>query len=453
MNKMQYMIEALQAHLYKHKAWIIAAFSVVREYDKTADYPYRFVESPNKDNLIYFIDPNNDNQPTPIEGSNRKEPLYRFNEEITVKVNDIPNVTEDTLTTYGRLLYNAAVLCYGFGNKIPFMNSEIKFSTVEQIIAARLKDNPDNFPSDVLMLPEDVSFDNKDPNKIYVFELLRYAEACSALAGLTPLVAPSATAKSMTVDPAIIKYRNERLKSMTPEQLKDPAEIAKLEAELVAMDKATFKGDPAEKFYLKNKDFEINRKRMYLLFGVETGFNNNPEGVNLIIPSLKEGWDLTQLPGMVNSLRSGSYNRGHQTALGGESVKFFYRIFQNTRVAEEYCGTKSGLEWTVTEANVKQFIGRYMIDSKGNLAAIPVTQETFSKELIGKKILVASPMMCKTKPPSFCARCVGDTLAATPTGLHVATSDVGSTFMGSFMQKMHGTALKTLEYNFLNAYS
>lgn len=240
---------------------------------------------------------------------------------------------------------------------------------------------------------------------------------------------------------------------MTPDQLRDPAEIAKLEAELVAMDKASFKGDPAEKFYLKNKDYEINRKRMFIMFGVESGFAESAEGVNLIVPSLKEGWDITKMSGMVNSLRSGSYNRGHQTALGGESVKYFYRIFQNTVVAEDYCGTKSGMEWVITEKNVKYFIGRYYIDSKNQVQPIPATQESFSKDIIGKKLLVTSPMMCKTKAPSFCAKCVGDVLATTPTGLHVATSDVGSTFMGSFMAKMHGTALKTKEYDFVQAYT
>lgn len=453
MNKLQYMLECLQAGLYKHKAWVISSFSVPKTYDQTADYPYRFVESPNKDGLVYFIDPNSNNEPMPIEGSKRNEPLFNFDEQVNIKPKDIANVAEETVTTYGRLLYNAMVLCYGFGTKIPFINAEVKASKIEEMIAARLVDNPKDFPSDVLVQPDDVKFDNNDPKKIYVFELMRYAEAASALGGLTPLAAPSASPKSMTVDPAIIKHRDARLKAMTPDQLRDPAEIAKLEAELVAMDKASFKGDPAEKFYLKNKDYEINRKRMYIMFGVETAFGDSAEGVNLIVPSLKEGWDITKMSGIVNSLRSGSYNRGHQTALGGESVKYFYRIFQNTVVAEDYCGTKSGMEWVITEKNVKYFIGRYFIDSKNQVQPIPATQESFSKDIIGKKLLVTSPMMCKTKAPSFCAKCVGDVLATTPTGLHVATSDVGSTFMGSFMKKMHGTALKTKEYDFVQAYT
>lgn len=453
MDKKQYMLECLQAGIYRFKSWVISAFSTVESYDPKADYPYRFVDSPNKDNLIYFIDPNNDMQPTAIADSNRREPLFTFSEEIVAQPNDLPNLDKEITTTYGSLMYNAMVLCYGFGRKIPYVDGEIKYSKIEEIISARLVDNPKGIPSDVLITPDKVDFDNSDPSKIYVFELNRYSEACSALAGLTPLAAPSASPKSMTVDPAIIKRRDELLAGLTADQKRDPAVLAKVIAELVAMDKATFKGDPAEKFYLKNKDFEVNRLRMYIMYGVESGFDDTSEGVNLIVPSLKEGWDITKMSGMVNSLRSGSYNRGHQTALGGESVKYFYRIFQNTRVAEKYCGTKSGLEWTITEENVQSFVGRYYVTEKGAIEKVPVTQETYSKEIIGKKLLVTSPMMCKTQAPSFCATCVGDALASMPTGLHVATSDVGSTFMSSFMAKMHGTSLKTKEYDFVAAYS
>jgi hypothetical protein len=74
--------------------------------------------------------------------------------------------------------------------------------------------------------------------------------------------------------------------------------------------------------------------------------------------------------------------------------------------------------------------------------------EAMLKGMIGKKVKIRSPMLCKTAAPSFCARCVGDGFAANPTGLHIAISDVGSNFMYAFMQAVHGKALKTARYRF-----
>lgn len=433
-SRHQYFLEAMQAEAFIHKAWIINAFSVVRRYDTSARYPYRLVASEDpKDMRVWFIDPNNNNLPTVIDGTHRATPLFNFTEPFELKPNDLANVTQPITTTCGSVLFNAMAIVWPFGSKIEFMNGEIKGSKLEKLIAGRLTDDVDN--------PED-----EKPDRIYVRELLRYCEAMSAIAGLTQLNTPGASPKSMSVDPAIIKRRDELLKQYAG-QLHDPAIVARIEGELVAMDREWFKGDPAERFYIKGSSFDVTRKRAFIMYGVETGFSDTSKGVSLIVPSLKEGWDLTKLPGIAETARAGSYNRGHQTAMGGESVKYFYRIFQNTRVLEDDCGSKGGLPWVITQDNFRSFVGLYMVDSDGKTVPIPVTQESVDSKIVGRTIIVRSPMLCKTKAPSFCARCVGDVLAASPTSLHIAASDVGSTFMYAFMKKMHGTALKVARYH------
>ena len=247
----------------------------------------------------------------------------------------------------------------------------------------------------------------------------------------------------MSVDPAVLKRRDELLLEYG-NQLHDPAIVARIETELTQMDREWFKGDPGEGFLLSAKSVDVSRKRAFVMVGVETGFSDTRDGVEPIKKSLNEGWDLNQMPAMVNNARSGSYNRGHETALGGESVKYFYRVFQNTRVVEDDCQTTEGLLWTITEDNYTTFAGLWTTEGV-------VLDNATTKALIGKTIKIRSPMLCRTASPSFCAKCVGNLLAANPTGLHIAASDVGSIFMSTFMGAMHGKALRTAKFDYRNA--
>ena len=445
MNKRQYLIEALQSGAYKRMEWIISAFTITR-HDPTVErerYPYQLVRGETGDRKQYFLDPNNGMEPTEIEESHVGEPLYTFKDRITLKPGDLPNVKEEVETRVGNALFNCITLIYAFGDKVPFATGKIKAGALEMYIAKRLRDTP-------------VSEEDRkhDPEILYVDEYVRFCEGLSSLAGLTQISTPSGTEKSMSVDPAIIKRRDELLEQYK-DQLHDPAIISKIEQELVAMDRASFADDPAGDFYaIGKKAYDVNRKRAFIMFGIETGFGDTSRGVNLIRPSLKEGVDMNNMPGWVDSVRAGSYNRGHETALGGESVKYFYRIFQNTKVAEEDCGTMEGLTWAVSEDNYKSFVGLHLAgvtvkttDPVAKAEATRLTEATL-KGMIGKKIKIRSPMLCKTAAPSFCARCVGDGFAANPTGLHIAISDVGSNFMYAFMQAVHGKALKTARYRF-----
>lgn len=440
MNKRQYLIEAIQAGAYKRKAWILSVFTVMKHRKDREPHPYQLVRSENEhDDHVYFLDPNHDMQPMVLEEASWKHPIYHFNDRITLSPGELPNVREKIDTRVGNVLYNAICIIYAFHDKFPFVTGQVKAEKVEAEIARKLKDTP-----------EDESKRSKD--YYYVDELLRYCEGMGALAGLTQINSPGASERSLTIDPIVLKRKKELLEQYK-DQLKDPAIISKIETELVALDRSTFKGDPAEHFFVKSKTFDVQRKRAFIMFGIETGFGDQTRGVNLIQPSLLEGLDMTNMPGWVDSLRAGSYNRGHETALGGESVKYFYRIFQNTRVAEPDCGVKVGMNWLITEDNLKTFVGLHLAGVSGRSTDPEVNAEASRldeaklKTLVGKVVSVRSPVTCQTAGSSFCARCVGDGLAANPTGLHISISDVGSNFMYAFMQATHGKALRTSVYH------
>ena len=450
MDRFDFFKEALQAGAYKRKDWIISVFTVVRHKpyegpqvsfgitpsvieEKNPDYPYRVVILPHDKHGLYFLDPNNAFEPTKIDNVRNDLPMLSVHDKITLKPNDLANVTEEVETWCGNVLFNAMVLVHSVGNKIPYQNGRVNGEKIDRMLAARMVDNPKD--------GEEVP-----PNAITVDEYKAYATAMAAMAGLTQISTPAASPKSMTIDPAILKRRDELLKEYK-DQLHDPAIIAKIEGELVAMDKATFANDPAGKFYIKSKTYDVARKKSFIMMGAELGFSSSQSGVDPITTSLREGWDMNRLPQMVDNLRSGSYNRGHETALGGESVKYFYRIFQNTRVLEDDCGTKISPTRLITKKNIPRLVGLFSQDVVENGQQVPLTDEKLNS-LVGKVIRIRSPRTCTTEAPSFCAKCVGVMLARNPTGLHIAASNIGSTFMGSFMASTHGEALKTERYDF-----
>ena len=428
MDKRTYFVNALKAGAYKHKAWVLSVFSVTRPQtdDNQPTHPGQLYPDPKSKTAYWNVREGDTLQP--IEGTSATEPIYRFKEPLSLKAGDLPNLKADVETTYGRALFNAMCLVWPFGDKVEYQNGPVNGKKLDALIANRLHDIPaDGQP--------------RNPKHLYVDEFLKYTEAMSALAGFASIAAPAASPKTMTVDPAVIKRRDE-LFEQYKDQLHDKAIVARIEKELVDMDIASFKGDPSEDFYIKAKTFNVARKRCFVDFGVESGFGESSKQTT-IKASLREGIDINEMPSMVDTLRAGSYNRGAETALGGESVKYFYRVFQNTRVAEEDCGTRGGLEWVITEANKSEFIGRAVVEGP---KAITLTEENI-KGYMGRKILIRSPMLCKTEGASFCARCVGETLARAPTGLHIAASNVGSAFMGASMSAMHGRALETKPFD------
>ena len=432
-----YYIRALQNDAYRRKEWVISNFCVVahpvwEDFQGRHPYAFQILRVAGNNKSLFFYDEVT-GQPVILDDSSHTKPVIDTMGDLTLQPNELPNVKTAVQTCNGNALLNAILLIYAFGAKIDFQTGVLDGKRLDNLVIAKLTDYP--------------NFDPKAPrapDKIYIDEFVNYMEAMASIGGLSQINVPAASPKALTIDPAILKRRDELLLEYK-DQLTDPAIMARIQKELSDMDKASFKGDPAEGFYIAQKNFDVSRMKSFTMIGTETGFGDGVE-MTPVTTSLRDGWDIKNMPSMADSIRAGSFNRGSQTALGGESVKYFYRIFQNTKVAEDDCQSTSGLWWTITQENYKDFDGLYQV-TVGTSKTTPLNLDRL-KSLIGSKILIRSPMLCKTAAPSFCAKCVGDALARTPTGLHVAASDVGSTFMGCFMAAMHGKALVTARYSF-----
>lgn len=435
-----YFIESLQKGMYKKKIWALEVFSKCEftVYDEVPESQlslYQIVTKKGDPSKAFVVLMSDDKLVLePLEGYDPKEPVCKIRGLLELNKGDLINVVEPTATTFGNAFINCFILIYPFGNKFDFMTGYINTKDIENRIASTLTDTP---------LPDAP----RNNDVIYVDEYLKYGEAMSSLEGFSMLCVQAASPSTMVPNPIVVKRRDELFEEYK-DQLEDSAVVAKIQMELSAIDKESLKDDVSKDFYMKGKSWDVIRMKRYSMYGVEGGFGDETEAV-LIKKSLDEGWETDKLPNMIDSMRSASFSRGKETALGGESVKTFYRIFQNVKVSEDDCGIKTGIWYDVREDNYKRYIGLNLIDAKGH----HLTNEAEMLTYIGSKIQLRTPMLCKTKAPNFCKVCVGEVLAARPEAVHIVTSDVGSAFMDARMGAMHGKALRTVPYDYTSALS
>lgn len=449
MDKRQFFIEGVQAGTYKNKDWIISLFAVIEapEHNPDTNYPYQIVRSNGGDKLYYCVDPEDRTKLIPIDNSNIKQPLFSVAEPLLLKPNDLVNVKEEVVTTYGSAIINAYVLVYAFGAKVPYMHDMKNGGKIDKLIVSRCVEYPKDFLSrDDKYLQECIAkLDPNDPN-IYVHELKRYSYASAALPGFSTISAPAGNLDTMSVDPSIIKRRDELLQEHA-DKLQDPVVMANIMNELANMDMQFFNNNPASGFFIKDKSFFVARMKAHILYGLEYGLDKTTLTPAVIKTSLADGIKVNDLPALVDSSRAASYDRGNQTALAGAGVKEIYRALQNVTVTETPCNTKLGLVLPIESTNVSELVGRYAMDI-GSGKSFAITQEWATKN-IGKNVVLRSPMYCKSPNMSYCSQCVGIAYAKSPTGLHIAGSDILSIFMNDSMKAMHGkvASTKVLEIN------
>jgi hypothetical protein len=439
MNKREFFLKAMQAGEFKRRSWVISAFSLVKEIPdawKHEPYPYRIVQTPAGH---FFLDPEKGNALSMIDDAAPNEPPFRFLDHLNITQDDVPNVHEgEVTTTYGNVLFNFTCLVWPFGGRVGFKTGRINAGALEQEVLDRVQD----------MVPKGERRDenNKDA-PLYVSEYIKFCEAMFHMAGYTQLCVPAKSAKEMVAPPGLKELRTKLLKE-NKDRLHDPAVIAAIQKQLVDYDKEYLKDDTAAGFLgaSANKLYGVVRSKLFLMHGAEFGFGMGT--MDLIDNSLSEGWNVEKFPAMMDSLRSGSYNRGAETMLGGEAVKWLLRASSNMQVVKEDCGTKLGLPMVVNKKTVKKLPGFSVVTEDGH---VKIADAEAAGQYLGKSIMLRSPMFCKLDKTDYCAVCVGDRLSVNPTALSAAISEYGSTFMLISMSAMHGKKLETQRMNYQTA--
>lgn len=429
MNKIEYFKKACQAGLYKHRNWVFAAFTVVQEdpsaWKKGDTYAWRINQTPAG---AFFVKPELDSagnfQLEPIEGTRPGEPPFNFLEAIDLEPGDFPNVKEKMTVSLGNLFFNLCSIIPAFGSKMDFVKGEVKIEKIEAAIAKRLKSTPKEG-------------EVRSDEDLYVDEYLVFRDSFSYLVEFTQICTVALTPKAITQAPGTIELRKKLVKEYEG-RLDDPVVVAKIEAELMKHDAEYLKGDPSENFLITKKSRTTARKKLFLDYGADAGLTKSFK-VDFIQKSLSEGWDVSKMPTMINALRAGSYDRGAETALGGEAVKWLYRASSNVNILDTDCGSRLGIAINVNEHNKNKLVKMRIITQSSTKL---VEDEKDAEQYLGKRLMVRSPMYCKLPKTDYCRYCVGEKLGVNPNSGASAIAKLGSKFLTASLAKFHASNVK-----------
>lgn len=430
MNKIEYFKAAMKSGLYKSRPWLISAFSLTRE------APNKYLEDPYYLRLVnlptghFYVSEEASTGTLKLEkiiDATPNQPLFSFKDTLTVDHELCENVDTSITTTIGQVLFNLIVLVHAFGSRFPFKTGRVAVSDLEKVIAAKLKDTPEENTE-------------RDPKYFYVDEYIKFCNALFFLPVLSQLCVWSNTEKNVTA-PSGLKEFKKQLLIKYEGKLHDPVELTKFEKELSDFDNEYLKDDPSNGTFISGKIKNNARKKMFLTMGATMGFETSMD-VDPVINSLNEGWpkDPKQFTAMMNNSRAGSYSRGKETQKGGVAFKVLLRAVGNIKIIDTDCGSKLGIRRIFDQTNSKKLLGReILIENNWKL----IESEEEASKYVGKKIIVRSPMFCKLDGDNLCKHCAGQRLSQNPTGVSMALTNVSSIIMTDNLKVMHGSVLST----------
>lgn len=431
-----YLLNALKVGAsYRETEWTISAFATTEyvEHKRSDAYPYRIIKGADQ---TYYVDPNDLETLIPITGVKGKGPLFHHHDKINITPEMVENVTTPIETDVGKLLANYILLIYPFGSRIEYMNKRISGKDLADFFTKTLEDDP--------MVDGKVVMPELEPGskRIFIQDFLKYYDAYVYFWNFTQLFVPGDTEKSLQTHPDMEKLKRELFEKYKDE-LHDPVVLTQIEDELMKLDQEWLAGDSSLGLWVKDKDHKVVRKKLFMTVGNVTGFSDSNEA-NPIENSLDEGWDLSKFADYNDDLRVGSYDRGRQTALGGEFVKWLIRISSNIKITLDDCGTQLGRRVELTTENLPKYIGFDYVARSGKPTTL--TEELATK-LIGRRIIIRSPAYCTLTHNEYCSTCVGPHLREHRAGVSTALTKMGDMLMYIFMQSMHGKIMAVEEYN------
>lgn len=412
MKVIDYFIKSMKAEMYMDRRWLTRCVSIPMEVDEYDDMPQLvdgrvgFIENGEVVYLDDFVD---------------NTPIFGINVKVTLPAFTLPNMAKETVTTYRHCIMNAIILVYPFGDKIPYHEELFSRKWIDTTTEAALR-----------------------ANTITVPEFKKLFRATLFIDFLNDYCVPTASRKMLDPSPAAAKLRDELLVKYKDE-LTDPLVVAKIDKEIANLLSKEMEDDSSSGYFVNpDKSIDKVRKKTHGMIGGVPRLDD-PSKMQIITASLEEGWAIKNIPALVSSSRSGSIQRGINTAFGGEAANFSGRIYQNVRNAEEDCGTSVGVPITITANNMQDYVGQYLVSDSSK----PLTAQVLSGS-IGKILIVRLPATCITKNGNFCSKCLGDNLGLSGVGLGPQLSAVGNVFMSISLAQFHGAVYRTVKWDWKN---
>ena len=340
--------------------------------------------------------------------------------------NMIENFTgESIITSFGRYTLNYHVFVTPFKEKneypVPYIN---KIWHQKEII--------NDIGSNLIM-----------QGKMSHEEYKKFKDQAYFIGHFSELNVPAYSEKALGTDPRV-KQRLKELLEQYKDQLHDPNVLAKIEDELIAIDKEWLKDDVSMGFLAsEGRSFTVLRKKLFLTGGMVEKLGSNGSEYDFIENSLSDGWDRDAFAIYANENRSGINNRAINTAKGGETAKILVRVLQHLKITEDDCGTKRGIKVFITKDNTKRWIGHTIIEKDNSLVIL--TDDTI-KKYINKEVLMRTSLYCTAKNDGFCFTCLDNIFKQLLyKSLGTLSMVIGTSIMNLSMKAMHGTKVSSTD--------
>lgn len=438
-TKREVYLKGLNERSYLKKVWLLSILSVTNENEKNKEILMKIPNSVIRENGKVYC--NIDNELVEISDASIDHPLFKVYHSFDVKAGDHPVIKEDMETTVGILLANVCIMWESLREKHVYHNGEFTGGYLKKIVSSLMSDNPEGSKygrKSIDEIIEEAKCYEGDMTKATVSQCLMITQMIQYLEGLSDTITVGGDEQAFTIDPKIVALRNELL-IKHKDELDNPAVVEDIINTLVEEDKKIQLNGKNQAFYIAPKFIEENRKRMFLIFGMEPDFETGK--YRLLATPTHEGWDLNLLNHYLNQGISASYDRGKNTGEGGSLVNEMTNLLPRVKTVDGDCGSKWG-EWiTVKKETLDYYKGSYYIK---NGKVRYYDDDIESGELkVGDRYMFRMPTHCLTPENNICSICAGKILSSKPTLMMSEGILIATKFMLQRMKVSHVSSLST----------
>lgn len=415
-SKLDYFKKSIQnLDVLESKSWFLytIAIPVLKDMEQPKEELALFTK---QDGLYYSTNVSDKWEAVKISDHREGEPLYEFEDKITVDSSWLPTVSKPIETTIGRMLVNAFVWYGAFGTKVPYRNELMEIKSFNEVLIKQLRDE-----------------DKASGDEIKVSEMVKCFDRLTFLSSLATIINVAATKKTITPPDNLDKLKKALLVKYEG-QLQDHVKLIEFENELADIDKDYLADDKDAGKILGGKT-KAARRKMYLSFGKPMGFDEN---TTPITSSLMEGLDVSRknMPQYMDNLRVASYFRGASTAKSGYTGKILQRSLTSLTVTNVPCDTTKGLFRLITKEDYMNLMNRSV---KVNGKWMVMSSPEQAKEFIGKETEIRSSMYCTSLGNTVCYSCMSESYKENEAGISNLASVFSDALMSMMLKKMHST--------------
>jgi len=291
-------------------------------------------------------------------------------------------------------------------------------------------------------------------DKITVQQLKDYIMQIQILMGCCSAIAPSHTELMFDMSKDIAKKKKELTKKYEKEiKEADLSTVKKIEDELIDYTKDILKDDPCVDMFNSGarSSWGNNVKNMYICRGP---LKKTDGSYAVVMSSLMDGMDPEDFADVTDASVGGPYSRSNKTREGGYKEKQFTNATQHIKVLApgSNCGTKRGIEVTLTEKNIGEWMYCFVMGSNGSTTEITTDNKD---KFIGKTVKMRFSAMCSNKKDgAICERCMGtlyNRIGITNVGL--GSMIMMSSLKNAAMKAFHDSTLDLATINPESAFS